>query len=397
MIHFTTAPPETPPPGVQIDGLIAAVASFISGVFTLDPEQAAIRGGLSLLVVLGAVLLIWGLRVLYKAITEQVAPEQAANTGKKALPLGRWALRIARVAIAIAAFLALLRLWGFDYTDLRDGPLGAALGAATRIAIILVIAFAALELAQLAITRMFARIAARSRSPRRAAQVRTLAPLLIGVVTTTLVVIAAMMALSEIGVEIGPLIAGAGIIGLAIGFGAQTLVKDFLTGIFLILEDIVSIGDIVDIGEFGGVVEEMSLRTIKLRDFEGVLHVFPYSEAQVIHNRTKGFSYAVFNLSIDYNADIALAIETMRGTGAALRADAGFAGHILEDIEVVGVDALADSAVTLKARVKTAPGKQWLVKREYLQRIKAAFDQAGIEVPFPHMKLLPPDAPAALD
>ncbi|HRO04864.1 MAG TPA: mechanosensitive ion channel family protein, partial [Terricaulis sp.] len=296
------------------------------------------------------------------------------------------------LAIMVAALIAILRLWGFDFTDLREGPMGAAFGAAARIAVILVIAFGALELAQLAIKRMFARIAERSRGARRAAQVRTLAPLLNGVVTSTLIVIAAMMALSEIGVEIGPLIAGAGIIGLAIGFGAQTLVKDFLTGIFLILEDIVSVGDVVMIQDFGGVVEEMSLRTIKLRAFDGTLHVFPYSEAQVIHNRTKDFSFAVFDLSIDYNSDIALALATMRETGDALRKEPMFGAVILDDIEVVGVDALADSAIMLKGRIKTAPGKQWSVQREYLQRIKAAFDAAGIDIPYPHMKLVPPDA-----
>jgi moderate conductance mechanosensitive channel len=391
MLHVTAPPSETS--NVDVTGVVDAVVSFVNGLMTLDPEEAAIRSGISVLVVIGAMLLIWGLRVLYKAITERVAPEHAGNLGKRALPLGRWALRIARFAIALAALLAILRIWGLNYEDLREGPLGAALGAATRIAVILVIAFTALELAQLAISRMFARIASRSRNPRRAAQVRTLAPLLSGVVTTTLIVIAAMMALSEIGVEIGPLIAGAGIIGLAVGFGAQTLVKDFLTGIFLILEDIVSIGDIIEIGGFGGVVEEMSLRTIKLRDFEGVLHVFPYSEAQVIHNRTKGFAFAVFDLSISYKSDIPLALETMRRVGAELRADADLVGQVLEDIEVVGVDALADSAVVLKARIKTAPGKQWTVKREYLQRIKIAFDQAGVEIPFPHVKLVPPDPP----
>jgi small-conductance mechanosensitive channel len=189
-----------------------------------------------------------------------------------------------------------------------------------------VIALAAIELTQLGVTRIFTRLAHRARTPRRAAQVRTLAPLFSGVATTVFIIIAAMMALSEIGVEIGPLIAGAGIVGLAVGFGAQTLVKDFLTGIFLIIEDTVSIGDIARIGDSSGLVEDMSLR-------------------------------------------------------------------ILEPIEIFGVDQLADSGVVLKARIKTQPIKQWTVGREYLQRIKLAFDAAGIEIPFPHLKLVPPDQP----
>jgi len=369
------------------DALLAQVESFVSGVLTLNPEEAAIRAGLTILVVVGAMLLIWGLRLLFKSVVERVAPDQA-DTGKRRLPLWRWALRIARLAIFVIALLVVLRVWGFEFADFRDGPLGAAFGVATRIALILVLAFAAIEIAQLAIRQMFERAAQRARTPRRAAQVRTLAPLLAGVVTTTAIVIASMMALSEIGVEIGPLIAGAGIIGLAVGFGAQTLVKDFLTGIFLILEDIVSIGDVVMIGEFGGVVEEMSLRTIKLRDYDGTLHIFPYSEAQVIHNRTKNFSFAVFDLTIDHGADIGRALELMRKVGDEVREDPTFAGVILDKIEIAGVDRISESATVLKARIKTAPGKQWPVKRAYLERIKQAFDANDVGLPIATMRML---------
>lgn len=390
-----TTEPAAPsaPASTTVDTLIAHAQDFLSGLFALDPEQALIRAGLTVLTILGGALLVWGLRTLLKALTERVAPEHAADPNKKRVPIGRWTIRIARFAIGVAVVLAVLRIWGFDYADLREGPLGAFLGVATRVALILFISFAAIEVLNLAITNIFARIAKRARNARRAAQVRTLAPLLSGIVTTLFVLIAAMMTLSEFGVEIGPLIAGAGIVGLAVGFGAQTLVKDFLTGIFLIVEDTVSIGDIIGIGEFGGVVEDMSLRTIKLRDFDGTLHVFPYSEAQVIHNRTKSFSFAVFDLSVDYSADIPRAIEVMKQTGAELRADPDFAPLIIDDIEVVGVDQLADSAVMLKARIKTHPARQWSVKREYLQRVKAAFDEAGVVIPFPTLKLIPPDGP----
>lgn len=402
MIPPTTTPAAEPTepaqPASAIDTLATQISDLISGVLALDPEQAAIRGGLSILVLLGALLIVWGLRLILRTVTERIAP--AADNGaqpKKPLPIGKWSMRIVRFAVFIGAILLILRIWGFDYDDLREGPVGAAFGVAMRIALILVIALVAIELIQLAINRIFARIAARARNARRAAQVRTLAPLLAGVVTTILVVIAAMMLLSEFGVEIGPLIAGAGIVGLAVGFGAQSLVKDFLTGIFLIMEDVVSVGDVIGIGEFGGVVEEMSLRTIKLRDFDGTLHVFPYSEAQVIHNRTKSFSFAVFNLSVDYNTDLKLALQTMERVGAELKQDPDFASFILADIDVVGVDALADSAVMLKARIKTLPGKQWPVQREYLMRIKTAFDEAGVEIPYPHLKVVPSDGASAGD
>jgi small conductance mechanosensitive channel len=137
----------------------------------------------------------------------------------------------------------------------------------------------------------------------------------------------------------------------------------------------------------------MSLRTIKLRDFDGTLHVIPYGEAQTIHNLTKGFSYYVFDLSISYSSDIARALDLMKLTGDEMLGDPQFGPLILEPIEVVGVDQLADSGVKLKARIKTQPIKQWAVGREYLKRIKLAFDANAIEIPFPHLKLVPPDAP----
>jgi small-conductance mechanosensitive channel len=388
---MTTQPAPTPAetPSIEFTGLIEQVQTFITEAFSLDPQQAALRGGLSVLVLVGAMLLMWGLRLLFKAATERFAPP-AEGAPRRRDQIGKWTLRIARVAIFVTAILVILRVWGFDFASLNEGPVGAILNHLWRIALIIVLSLAAIEISQLAIKHLFARVAARSKNFRCAAQVRTLAPVLTGVSTTTLIIVATMMTLSEVGVEIGPLLAGAGIIGLAIGFGAQTIVKDFLTGIFLIIEDAVSVGDVVMIADFGGVVEEMSIRTIKLRDFDGTLHIFPYSEAQVIHNRTKSFSFAVFDLSIDYSSDITTALDIMKSVGEALRQDDAYKAMILEDIEVVGVDALADSAVMLKARIKTAPGKQWSVRRAYLQRVKTAFDEAGVEIPFPHLKLVPP-------
>ena len=208
------------------------------------------------------------------------------------------------------------------------------------------------------------------------------------------VVIAAMMALSEVGVEIGPLLAGAGIVGLAVGFGAQTIVKDFLTGLFLIMEDSVSVGDVVQIGEFSGAVESMSLRTIKLRDFSGTLHIFPYSEAQVLHNKTKDFSFAVFDFPLDHNADIARAFELMKEIGDEIRAEPALSGLIVSPIEIAGVDRVSEAGVLVKARIRTAPGKQWTVQREYLRRIRLAFDREAIDFTQATTRMIMPEAPA---
>lgn len=381
-------------PIVSGDALAAEIERFMARLGALSGEEIAVRVGWTLAVVVAAFAVLAGLRLGLRLAARWLSSrhDKHDEQGKQARRhVGGWTMNAARFVVFMFALGTALYVWGFD---VRAGALGQVLSVIWRAGLIVIFAIAAVEVSGFAITRALHRGARRAPDLRRAAQLRTLAPVLKAVAHIVVATIATMMALSEFGVEIGPLIAGAGIVGLAIGFGAQTLVKDFLTGVFLILEDTVSIGDIIEVGGFGGVVEDMSLRTIKLRDFDGTLHIFPYSEAQVIHNKTKSFAFAVFDLSIDYKSDIAHALELMRETGETMRADPGFSGAMLEPIEVVGVDRLADSAVVLKARIKTAPGKQWAVQREYLRRIKLAFDEAGVEIPFPHMKLVPPDPPA---
>lgn len=403
MLTPQPTPEPAPPPSettlearAAFSGLWREIEHFVRGVVSLDPQEAAIRAGLSVLVVLAALAALYVLRLLLKAMVARLAPKDAVAEvvaeKKRRIHFSGWTLPLARAAIFVACVLVVLQIWGVNLEAVMRGPLGAVLGIAGRAALIVVLMVAAIEVLQIAVAQLFNRIARRARNARRAAQIRTIAPVVSGVITSVLFVLATMMVLAQIGVEIAPLLAGAGIVGLAIGFGAQTLVKDFLTGIFLIVEDVVSIGDVVRIGQASGVVEDMSLRTIKLRAFDGTLQVIPYGEAQIVYNMTKGFSFYVFDLSISYSSDIGQALELMRETGDAMQRDEAFSSMILEKIEIVGVDRLADSGVMLKARIKTAPGKQWSVGREYLKRIKLAFDAGGVEIPFPHVKLVPPDA-----
>jgi len=397
---MTTTPDTAAPiiePVVTGEALEAEARSFIQKLTAMNGEDIAVALGWTAAVLVGAIALLWLLRFSLRLAARWLSPKQDKGTeqGKEARKnIGGWTMFAARFVIGIIALAWILHIWGFD---VRTGALGEILGVFWRAGFIIMFSIATIEVFGFVITRSLHRGARHSRDLRRAAQLRTLAPVLKGVATTFVAVIALMLTLSQFGIDIGPLIAGAGVLGLAIGFGAQTLVKDFLTGIFLILEDTVSIGDIVTIGDFGGVVEDMSLRTIKLRDFDGTLHIFPYSEAMVIHNKTKSFSFAVFDLSIDYSSDISRALELMQEVGEELKRDATLGPTILADTEVVGVDRLADSAVILKGRIKTAPGKQWSVQREYLKRIKLAFDANGIAIPFPHLKLVPPDSPIPVE
>ncbi len=370
----------------------AQARALSANVLALSPQELGIRIALTVGLIVAGYVAMGLLRFIFAAVARQLTPKADREKGER-IKLGGWTIAIARIAVFIAVLLVILSVWGIDLSALMAGPFGGFLLLLGRAALTIVVMLAVIDLARAAIARVFARISDRARTPRRAAQLRTIAPVIGGVVTGILVVIATMMVLSNVGIEVGPLIAGAGILGVALGFGAQSLVKDFLTGIFLIVEDVVSIGDVVQIGDASGVVEDMSLRTIKLRGFDGTLQVIPYGEAQVIFNKTKDFSNAVFDLGISYSSDIVKALDLMKQVGDELRQDPEFGSQILQEIEVFGVDQLGDSSVVLKGRMRTRPGSQWSVGREYLKRIKLAFDANGIEIPFPHLKLVPPDAP----
>ncbi len=193
-----------------------------------------------------------------------------------------------------------------------------------------------------------------------------------------------MLLLLKLGVDVAPLIAGAGIVGLAVGFGAQELVRDVISGFFMLLENQVRTGDVAIVNGTGGLVEAIGLRTITLRDWSGTVHVVQNGKISSLSNMTKEFSFSVFEIGVAYKEDTDAVVEVMKAVGAELRADPAYAGLILEPLEVAGVDSFGDSAVVIKARFKTRPIQQWNVGREYRRRLKKAFDGKGIEIPFPH-------------
>lgn len=207
----------------------------------------------------------------------------------------------------------------------------------------------------------------------------------IAVVVIWLIVI--LMSLSQIGINIGPILAGAGVLGLAVGFGAQNLVRDLVSGFFLILENQIRVGDVAMINGKGGLVERITFRTVTLRDLSAVVHVFPNGAIQTLSNLTKDWSAYVIDVGVAYKEDTDRVVDVMRRAAEEMRTDPEYGSVMLEPIEVIGVDDFADSAVIIKARFKTQPLKQWFVGREYRRRLKKAFDAEGIEIPFPHMTL----------
>jgi small conductance mechanosensitive channel len=193
-----------------------------------------------------------------------------------------------------------------------------------------------------------------------------------------------LVVLKEVGVEIGPILAGAGVAGLAVGFGAQNLVRDVIAGFFLILENQIRVGDVAIINGTGGLVEEVNFRTVVLRDLSGVVHVFPNGTINTLSNMTQEWSAYVFEIGVAYKENTDRVIAVMEGVLSALQADETYGPLILETPEIMGVDKFADSAVVIKGRIKTRPIRQWMVGREFLRRLKMAFDKEGIEIPFPH-------------
>ncbi|WPP50198.1 mechanosensitive ion channel family protein [Catalinimonas niigatensis] len=193
-----------------------------------------------------------------------------------------------------------------------------------------------------------------------------------------------LIMLREVNLDIGPILASAGIVGLAVGFGAQELVRDFISGFFMLLENQVRAGDVAVINGTGGLVEEIALRTITLRDFSGTVHIFQNGKINTLANMTKEWSGAVFDIGIAYKENTDKARNVIKDVGEELMNDPEFKDKINEPLEIFGVDAWGDSAVVIRARFKTKPGQQWTIKREYLGRLKKAFDRERIEIPFPH-------------
>ena len=221
----------------------------------------------------------------------------------------------------------------------------------------------------------------------RRKRIETNARLLRWTVSIAVLAIAALMALKTVGIDVTPLLAGGAIVSVALGFGAQSLVKDIIAGVFMIAENHLRVGDIANVNGKGGQVEEINLRTTVLRGFDGTVHVVQNGSISELSNLTKNFSYYVIDLGIAYKENVDRVMAVLREIGAELQADERFASKILAPLDVVGVDDFADSAVVIKMRIKTVPSEQWSVGRELRRRIKNRFDAEGIEIPFPHLAL----------
>jgi small-conductance mechanosensitive channel len=218
-------------------------------------------------------------------------------------------------------------------------------------------------------------------------RVETLARMLRYIFNVVILIVAAVWLLSELGVSVTPILGAAGVVGIAVGFAAKTLIQDYFTGIFLLLENQIRQGDAVEILGKIGVVEDITLRYVALRDIEGNVHYIPNGQITLLTNKSRGYAYALIEFGVAYREDLDEVYRVARETAAELRKDPKIGPKILEDLEIQGVQSWADSSVLIRSRFKTEALEQWDVRRAFLGKLKKAFDAHGIEIPYPHLTL----------
>jgi small conductance mechanosensitive channel len=234
----------------------------------------------------------------------------------------------------------------------------------------------------------FGTLVRRSDSAEQQRRIETLGRVARHTLSLLIVVVTILIVLNTLGISIAPILGAAGVAGVAIGFGAQSLVKDFFSGVFLLLENQIRVGDVVEIAGKSGVVEGMTLRRIQLRSVDGAVHYVSNGLITTVTNFSTEFAYAVVDIGIAYKEDLDHVFEVMRATALDMKSVEPFSKTVIGDLEILGVDQWAESAVMVRCRMKTQPLQQWAARREYLKRLKQAFAEAGISIPFPHRTLV---------
>ncbi len=296
--------------------------------------------------------------------------------------------RIVDVFIGICVLLICLSGWQINLYETIPPEIGAKIvkGSGT-ILFVLILCVIGWEFASSAISKALAENSGEDARKKVGSRSKTLLPLLRKAILIALIVFGGLIILAELGVDIAPLLAGAGVLGLAVGFGSQALVRDIITGLFILIEDTIAVGDVVTVGGHTGVVEDLSIRTIKLRDVGGTVHTVPFGDVTTVENLTKDYSFALLDIGVAYREDTDVVSKILEEVSADLQTDEVWGRRIIEPIQVMGVHELADSAVIIRSRIKTQPIMQWGVKREFFRRMKKRFDAEGIEMPFPHRTL----------
>lgn len=335
-----------------------------------------------------AVVAAWGCAEVIASAVRRSFSQPDPHAGAVTHHYARATARVVRLLVLVL----LTALFIPPVLELFGEPLRAGLRLSTlvnwffdsglKVLLIAVSAFVLKRAVDLGTNGLERRIAEEHGSLEHLKRARTLGNLARNVATVVITSIAGLYILQEFNFNLVPLLTGAGIAGLAIGFGAQTLVKDVISGFFLILEDQIRVGDNAEINGVGGLIETIHLRTVVLRDVRGAMHVFPCGSINSLANLTKDFSYAVLDVNVHYRHQTDDVIALIKTTAEELQKDPAFSPSLLGPIEVLGIENLGETGVTIRARIKTLPQRQWDVARELRRRIKRTFDDEGVEIPY---------------
>ncbi|WP_414214484.1 mechanosensitive ion channel family protein [Cupriavidus necator] len=300
---------------------------------------------------------------------------------------GRFALALVRVLIWVTFMEMIMRIWGTSLVRLAESSAAGRHLTETVFSVTSTVLLAWLVwlLIDTAITQTLSPMHGRGAQPGM--RVKTILPLVRNASFIALLVIAVIAVLANLGVNVTPLLAGAGVVGLAIGFGAQSLVQDLITGLFIVVEDTIAIGDSIELPDHSGVVEGMTIRTVKLRDGRGALHTLPYSQIKAVKNLSRGYGYAVFNIGISYQSDLDRALEQIRTTGAELARDHRYARNLMSGLDILGLDRFDPSGPVVMAQFKTRPLMQSEITRAFNVRLKRNFDANGIRMASPSLTI----------
>jgi small-conductance mechanosensitive channel len=348
---------------------------------------------------LSAIVLLGALDRLFHLTPETAAryPALESRAGRY-YPLLRATLN---AAIFVCMVLALFEVWGLDpFNWFVAGALGSRLvSALSAIGLTLLLALAVWEFTNAAIERRLETLS-RDLQSARSARLRTLLPMLRTTLLIIIVTVAGLMVLSQIGINTAPLLAGAGVVGVAVGFGSQKLVQDIITGLFLLLENAMQVGDTVNLAGLTGTVEYLSIRTIRLRALDGSVHIIPFSAVTSVTNMTRDYSYAMIDVAVGFNEEPDAIGDILRAVATEMRAEPAWKLALVADLEVMGLEKFTDTAWVMRVRIRTQPTRRWAVQREFNRRIKYRFDKLAIESPFTSTRILstvpppPAEAPA---
>jgi moderate conductance mechanosensitive channel len=351
---------------------------------------------------IAAVVLPWAIVMVHRGVHYVLREPDPDTVAKPLAPVVVATLnRAIRLALIIAAALFLASVWGIEFAAMTAGDtlVNRLLRGALNAAVIILAADFGWSIVKAIIAhRLGAQPgpeAGHGQQDPKQARLRTLLPIFQNILLATIVVITLLMVLSSMGIEIGPLIAGAGVVGVAIGFGAQTLVKDVISGMFYLLDDAFRVGEYIQSGNYKGTVESFSLRSVKLRHHRGYLFTVPFGELGAVQNMSRDWVIDKFSINVDFSTDVDKARKIVKKIGQQFAEDPEYAPHIIEPMKMQGVENFGDYGIELRIKMMTKPGEQFVIRRKAYVAIKKAFEEAGIKIPFPTVMVREGESPAA--